>query len=70
MTLAAPHHGTRVARLGLGRNAREMEPGSEWLQSLNAEPPPPIPIASLWSVDDEIVDPPDTSRLANARETS
>ena len=38
VTLAAPHHGTRIARLGLGRNAREMEPNSEWLRSLNAEP--------------------------------
>jgi triacylglycerol lipase len=67
VTLAAPHHGTRIARLGLGRNAREMEPNSEWLQSLNAEPPP-IPIANLWSVDDEIIDPPDASRLGDARE--
>jgi len=67
VTLAAPHHGTRIARLGLGRNAREMAPNSEWLRSLNAEPPP-IPIANLWSVDDEIIDPPDASRLSDARE--
>jgi triacylglycerol lipase len=68
VTLAAPHHGTQIARLGLGRNAREMEPNSEWLRSLNAEPPPSIPIANLWSLDDELIDPPDASRLANARE--
>jgi triacylglycerol lipase len=68
VTLAAPHHGTGIARLGLGRNAREMAPDSEWLRSLNAEPPPSIPIASLWSLDDEIIDPPDASRLANAHE--
>ena len=70
VTLAAPHNGTQVARLGLGRNAREMRPNSEWLRSLNAEPPPPIPITSLWSLDDEIIDPPDASRLANGRETA
>ena len=68
VTLAAPHHGTRCARLGLGLNAREMEPSSEWLRSLNAEPPPSIPVATVWSLEDEIVDPPDASRLANARE--
>lgn len=67
MTLAAPHHGTRAARLGLGRNAREMRPNSEWLRSLNADPPP-IPIVNLWSLDDEIIDPPDASRLAGAQE--
>ncbi len=69
VTLAAPHHGTRIARLGLGRNAREMQPDSEWLRRLNGEPPPPIPMATLWSRDDEIIDPPETSRLAGARET-
>ena len=68
VTLAAPHHGTRCARLSLGRNAREMEPSSEWLRTLNAEPPASIPVAIVWSRDDEIVDPPDASRLANARE--
>ncbi len=67
MTLAAPHHGTRIARLGLGRNAREMAPNSEWLRSLNADPPP-IPIANLWSLDDEIIDPPEASRLGDGRE--
>ncbi|MGA2794031.1 MAG: alpha/beta fold hydrolase, partial [Roseiarcus sp.] len=69
MTLAAPHHGTKVARLGCGRNAREMRLDSEWIRRLNAGPSPPIPVASIWSLDDEIVTPPDTSRLAGARET-
>ncbi|MGO8798107.1 MAG: lipase family alpha/beta hydrolase [Roseiarcus sp.] len=69
VTLAAPHHGTKVARLGCGRNACEMRLDSEWLGRLNAAPPPPIPVATVWSVDDEIVTPPDTSRLAGARET-
>lgn len=34
VTLGTPHGGTRIARLGLGRNARQMELGSSWLQSL------------------------------------
>ncbi len=69
VTLAAPHHGTTIATLGCGRNAREMRLESEWLRRLNAGPWPPIPVASVWSLDDEIVTPPDTSRLAGARET-
>ena len=65
---ATPRHA--IARLGLGRNAREMEPNSEWLRSLNAEPPPSIPVANLWSLEDEIVDPPDASRLAKRARSS
>ena len=34
ITLACPHHGTRLAYLGLGHNAREMRPGSAWLCTL------------------------------------
>ena len=34
ITLACGHHGTRIARLGLGKNACEMEPGSAWLAAL------------------------------------
>ena len=68
VTLAAPHHGTRVARLGFGRNAEEMTPNSAWLQRLNGEAPASIPITNVWSLDDEIIDPPDAGRLANAHE--
>ncbi len=69
VTLAAPHHGTQVARLGCGRNAREMQPDSEWLRCLNAGASPPVSIASIWSLDDEILAPPHTGRLPGARET-
>ena len=34
ITLGTPHHGTRTAPMGLGPNARQMEPGSAWLESL------------------------------------
>ena len=34
VTLGTPHGGTRLARLGLGRNARQMEPESAWLKTL------------------------------------
>jgi len=68
VTLAAPMHGTQIARLGPGANAREMRPDSAWLRHLNSQPLPPIPIASIWSRDDEIMLPSETSRLAGARE--
>ncbi|HSJ15671.1 MAG TPA: alpha/beta fold hydrolase [Longimicrobiales bacterium] len=38
--LATPHHGTYAAWLGFGPGAREMRPGSEFLQRLNATPWP------------------------------
>jgi len=69
VTLAAPHHGTRLARLGWGRNARELRPGSAWLRSLNAQPVPAIPLRSVWTPDDEMLAPPDTARLPGVRET-
>ena len=69
VTLAAPHQGTLIAGLGWGRNARQMIPNSEWLQRLNALPAPPIPIANIWSLDDEIVAPPESSRFPGAQES-
>jgi triacylglycerol lipase len=69
VTLAAPHHGTRIAWLGWGRNGCQMQPDNQWLRCLNAAALPPIPIASIWSVDDELVAPPDSARLAGTRET-
>lgn len=68
ITIATPHHGTKLARLGLGRDAREMEPGSAWLRALNSRPPQ-VPTHSIWSARDEIVVPRDSARLAGARET-
>lgn len=66
--LAAPHQGTLVARLGFGRNAREMEPDSQLLRRLNTSPTLPIPAVALWSRADEFVVPHDSARLPGARE--
>lgn len=35
ITLGTPHGGSQLARFGMGRNARQMEPGSDWLQQLD-----------------------------------
>jgi triacylglycerol lipase len=67
VTLGSPHHGTRLARFGPGRNAREMQPGSAWLRALEA-PAPPVPALSIWSAADNFISPQDSSRLAGARE--
>jgi triacylglycerol lipase len=68
-TLGGPHHGTVTARLGLGRNARQMEPGNAWLAELNRVEVTEVPTHTIWSTGDEIVVPQATSRLAGARET-
>lgn len=67
VTLASPHHGTWLARYGLGRNAREMRPGSGWIRALEASDPG-VPMLSIWTPTDNFVAPQDSSRLAGARE--
>jgi triacylglycerol esterase/lipase EstA (alpha/beta hydrolase family) len=36
VTIGSPHHGTRLARLALVTNARQMRPGCAWLRALAA----------------------------------
>ena len=69
ITLGTPHHGTRTAPMGLGANARQMEPGSAWLESLaRAESLGALtPITSIYSSDDNVVVPQDSSVLEQAR---
>jgi triacylglycerol lipase len=56
VTLATPHQGSELARIGFGRNAREMEPDSRWLQAL-ALSPPGVPATSVRTVHDNYVTP-------------
>jgi triacylglycerol lipase len=59
VTLGSPHQGTRLARLGLGRNARQMRMGSSWLAELarpGAVPLPPGSV-SIFSFQDNYVFP-------------
>jgi pimeloyl-ACP methyl ester carboxylesterase len=48
VTLGSPHQGTRLARLGLGRNAQQMRIGSPWLAALGL--PGAVPAARLGSI--------------------
>ncbi len=68
ITLACGHHGTRLAHLGSGRNAREMEPGSAWLAALRE--PAPVPTVTIWTAEDNFIAPQTSSRLSGAREVA
>jgi len=70
VTIASPHHGTAIARFGVGANAREMEEGSRFiagLESAEADPRCRPPAASIYSPHDNMVMPQWTSRLPWAR---
>lgn len=74
VTLGSPLHGTRVAGLGaaLAPDAcptacRQLAPGSDLLHHLDdATLPKALPWLSIWTENDETVQPPDSARLAGA----
>jgi triacylglycerol lipase len=68
ITLATPHAGTELARIGIGQNAREMEPDSLWLRDMAGESPK-IPIISLRNPWDNYAMPQDNQRLPGARDS-
>lgn len=66
ITIASPHHGTALASLGIGANARQMRRGSEFLRGLEAaeaRTQRAFPATSIYSPHDNLVAPQDTSRL-------
>jgi pimeloyl-ACP methyl ester carboxylesterase len=69
VTIGAPHHGSVHAHLGAGRNARQMEPGSAWLEALaRAEEGKRFPpFVSIYSVHDNFVAPQASSAHPAAR---
>jgi predicted alpha/beta hydrolase family esterase len=70
VTIASPHHGTMLAAMGLGLNARQMHRGSTFLAALaatEAAHPPAVDATSIYSPHDNLVSPQDTSRLPWAR---
>ena len=69
ITLGSVHHGTRLARLGIGPNARQMRIGNPWLIALGATEAVPLPqgSVSIYSHHDNFVFPQETgSRLEGA----
>jgi pimeloyl-ACP methyl ester carboxylesterase len=59
VTIGAPHHGSVHAYLGAGENAREMAPGSRWLEALarSEEGRLSLPFTSIYGVHDNFVAP-------------
>ncbi|MDP1611451.1 MAG: alpha/beta fold hydrolase [Sulfuritalea sp.] len=69
ITLGSVHHGTRLASLGVGPNARQMRIGNPWLVALGATDAVPLPpgSVSIFSHHDNYVYPQETgSRLEGA----
>ena len=67
LTLATPHTGTVLAKIGFGKNAREMTPGSLWLRDMASEKLA-IPVTCLRNPYDNYVIPQDNQRLTGARD--
>ena len=70
ITLGTPHHGTWLARFARTRNARQMQPGSAWLQALASREPNALraSVTCFFSHCDNIVFPPRHAVLAGADE--
>ena len=70
ITLGTPHHGTAVAVLAIGRSGCELRRGSTWIRQLEEAQPsaPELPhgFATLFTYDDNLVSPQETSRLPGA----
>jgi triacylglycerol lipase len=66
ITLATPHHGTQMANFGIGQCVGEMQMKSGWLAALErGEENIPHPNAvSIYTLNDDLVYPPENCRLA------
>ena len=73
ITLGSPLHGARIAAVGTGFDPAEcpvacqqLVPGSALLTQLQQSAQARPPWLSMWSTDDQTVQPPDSARLAGA----
>lgn len=73
VTLGSPLHGARIAGVGaaLAPDAcppacRQLAPGSDLLDSIDDALPKGLPWLSIWTENDETVQPPDSARLSGA----
>ncbi len=69
VTIACPHHGTRIARGLRWPATRQMCPGSSWLQALEISEGGhfPVPFASIYSLEDNLVAPARSAHLTGAQ---
>ncbi|MDI6098754.1 lipase [Actinoplanes sp. NEAU-A12] len=74
VTLGSPLHGTRIAGMGAAlvprscpEACRQLAPGSDLLDDIDdSDLPEGLPWLSIWTNDDETVQPPDSARLDGA----
>jgi triacylglycerol lipase len=73
VSLGSPLHGTRLAGLGARfggaqcpQACQELAPGSDLLDSIDGDLPARLPWLSIWTENDETVQPPDSARLDGA----
>jgi triacylglycerol lipase len=73
ITLGSPLHGARIAAVGAAYDpgecpvaCQQLVPGSALLAQLQQSTQPRPPWLSLWSTDDQTVDPPDSAQQAGA----
>jgi triacylglycerol lipase len=73
VTLGSPLHGAQIAGVGAAlapdacpQACRELAPGSAVLKSIDADLPAGLPWLSIWTENDETVQPPDSARLDGA----
>jgi len=73
ITLGSPLHGARIAAVGTAYDpglcpvaCQQLAPGSALLTRLQQSAQPRPPWLSLWSADDQTVQPPDSARLPGA----
>jgi pimeloyl-ACP methyl ester carboxylesterase len=68
VTVGTPHHGTALATLGIGANARQMRQGADWLAQLARDDAAHRElVTSIWSWHDNIVAPQTSCRLPGAK---
>jgi triacylglycerol lipase len=68
VTLGTPHRGSEIARIALGRNGRQMEPDSPWLQALAARGlPSGVEATAIYSPHDNFVMPQDRATIEGWR---
>lgn len=65
ITLGTPHHGTEIARLGVGACAQEMLPGSTFLRELPGSIA--VPLVSIYSAHDNFIMPQGPCGVTGAR---
>ncbi|MEV6848573.1 lipase [Actinoplanes sp. NPDC051411] len=73
VTLGSPLHGAKIAGVGAAlapdacpQACRELAPGSDILDSIDKPLPTGLPWLSIWTTDDETVQPPDSARQDGA----